>query len=248
MGCQELQELVLHVGQVERFAVDGRLVCLQVQGQRSVLDQLRTGTPPGSVEEVLDPCLEFGGPDRRQAEVVEQVVTQLQVGQLAASDQQQEWRQRRLHLPEPTAQGERSLRVGVGNHDGAGPSLVGFVGHCGIRVGDGLPRPAVQIEALGQFRWRWVWVDEEGVHGVGGVSAPPVCPVGHEDFPVSRVVPAGGHRPPTSWAGRSRARTALPAAGTRSIPPACSGGTTRRCGRRGRPAPASTPPSRPGPR
>ena len=190
MGGEELQQLVLHVGEVERLAVDGRLVGLEVQGQRPVLDEFGSCAATGPVEEVSDPCLEFGWLDRRQAEVVEKVVPQLQVWQLPAAHQQEQGLERHLDLPESTAEGERALWIGIGHDDGAGPALAGFLGHGGVQVGDRLPGPAVQIQALGQFRRGWVWVDEEWVHGVGGVSARPVCPAISAHAPVGRTAPS----------------------------------------------------------
>src|SRR5438552_12686287 len=59
MGCEELQQLVLHVGQVERLGVDGGLVGLEVQHQRSVLHQLRADPASGAPEEMTEAGLEL---------------------------------------------------------------------------------------------------------------------------------------------------------------------------------------------
>ncbi len=91
-GCvrEELQQLVLHVGEVERAGGDGGLVGLEVEHERAVLDQLRAATPC--------PCARRGGAagprapgvERGEAEVVEEVVAQLEVGQVGAGDEQEQ--------------------------------------------------------------------------------------------------------------------------------------------------------------
>src|SRR5262245_56798361 len=99
MRRQELQQLVFHVRQVERMAFDPRLVRLEVERQRAVLDQLRPGPPPGPPEQVLEPGLELQRLEGVKAEVVEQVLTQLEVGELPAGDQQEERLERHVALP-----------------------------------------------------------------------------------------------------------------------------------------------------
>ena len=110
---------------------------------------------------------QLGGPERGEAEVVEQVVAQLEVVELAGAHQQQQWFERQFGLAEAAAQGEGVVWVDVGRNDRAGPPLIGFVGHRPVGVADRLPRPAAQVEGLGQLGWRRVGVDEERIHADG---------------------------------------------------------------------------------
>src|SRR5205823_13450361 len=79
---QEFEQFVLHVGEVEGTAADVGLVRLQVQRQRPVLDELGAGPAALLPEQVLEPGLELTRVERREAEVVEEVVAQLEIGEL----------------------------------------------------------------------------------------------------------------------------------------------------------------------
>src|SRR3954454_642254 len=79
---QELQQLVLHVREVERLAGDGGLVGLEVQHQLAVLDELGPGASTGAPEQVLEPRFELARVERGEAEVVEEVVAELEVAEL----------------------------------------------------------------------------------------------------------------------------------------------------------------------
>ena len=150
--------------------VDGRLIGLQVQSQGSVFDQLGSDFPSRPEAEVFETGLELGGPKRRQAEVVEQVLAQFQVCQLATADQQEKRGERHFHLAESPAEGEGPLGIGIGYHDGTGPPPDGLLGHGGFSTRHRFPHPAAQVQALGQFRGWWVGKDEQRVHGAGGES------------------------------------------------------------------------------
>src|SRR5204862_5590000 len=60
MGGEELQQLVLHVREVERPTGAHRLVRLEVQCQRSVLDELGSRAPPRAEEQVLEASVDLG--------------------------------------------------------------------------------------------------------------------------------------------------------------------------------------------
>src|SRR4051812_16227535 len=70
VGGEELQQLVLHVGQVERASIARRLVGLEVEHELAVLDELGPRPPAGAPEQVLQPRLELAGLERAEAEVV----------------------------------------------------------------------------------------------------------------------------------------------------------------------------------
>ena len=60
-----------------------RLVGLDVQRQPAVLDRLALDLGDALEQQVAQPGLDLDGVERREAEVVEQVVAQLQVGRAA---------------------------------------------------------------------------------------------------------------------------------------------------------------------
>src|SRR5262249_28123624 len=59
MDGEELQQLVLHVRQVERPPVDCGLVRLEVEDERAVFDELGSRAASGSPEEMLETGVEF---------------------------------------------------------------------------------------------------------------------------------------------------------------------------------------------
>src|SRR5205085_3294214 len=71
---QEPEQLVLHVGEIERTAFDGGLVGLEVEGQGAVLDELGPSSATAAHEQVLEARTELGRTERRHAEVVEEVL------------------------------------------------------------------------------------------------------------------------------------------------------------------------------
>src|SRR5690606_30199825 len=100
-----------------------RLVRLQVEDELAVLDQLGPGAPAGAPEQVLQPRLELAGVERREQEVVEQIVAQVEVAELRARDQQEQRLERDVALAHGPADGERGLGLLVGADDRAGPAV-----------------------------------------------------------------------------------------------------------------------------
>ena len=94
MGRKEFEQLVLHVGQVQRPAGQGGLIRLQVEDERSVLDQVGSGPPPRPPKKVGQAGLQLLALPRRHAEIVEQILSQLQLTELRSGDKQQEGLQR----------------------------------------------------------------------------------------------------------------------------------------------------------
>ena len=100
--------------------MDG-LVGLDVQCQPAVLDRLGLDLGEALEQQVTQPCLDLDGVERREAEVVVEVVAQLQVVELRPGEQQQQscrlvaLAQRSAHRPGP-------FGIGVACHDGARPS------------------------------------------------------------------------------------------------------------------------------
>ena len=86
---EELQQLVLHVREVERPVAERGLVGLEVEHEVAVLDDLGPRAPTGAPEQVAQPRLELLRVERREAEVVEEVLAQLELGELRAADEQQ---------------------------------------------------------------------------------------------------------------------------------------------------------------
>src|SRR3989442_11968949 len=79
---EELQQLVLHVREVERSRGHRRLIGLQIEHQVAVLDDLRPRSSTRSPEEMAKARLQLAGMERRQREVVEEVFAQLQLVEL----------------------------------------------------------------------------------------------------------------------------------------------------------------------
>jgi hypothetical protein len=165
VGGEELEQLVLHVGEVEGAAGDHRLVGLQVEHQRPVLHQLGAGAPARPPEQVGEAGLELTGRQGHQAEVVEEVLPQLQVGQLADADDEQQGLEWQVTLAQLPAQGEGALRVPVGADHRSGPPVrrLRTLG----RLGGGARRPRVPaaLERLDHGGRRRVGEDEQWIHG-----------------------------------------------------------------------------------
>src|SRR5688572_23642302 len=73
---QKLEQLVLHVREVEMMSADRRLIGRHVELQLAIFDEVWCRRRAGAPQQVADPCLQFGGMERKQAEVVEQLVAQ----------------------------------------------------------------------------------------------------------------------------------------------------------------------------
>ena len=161
MGGEEPQELVLHIREVERAAAHRRLVRLEVEDEVAVLDDLGSRRPTRPPMQVPQARLELPRMERREAEIVEDVLAHLELGELCARDEQEDRLERGVPLAERTADPERALGVVVGADDSARPSVGGLVlrGDRGVR--DRLPRIAGEVERLREQRRRRVREDEE---------------------------------------------------------------------------------------
>ena len=78
--------------------------------------------PPGAPEQVAQAGLELLRVERGQAEVVEQVLAELELGELRARHEQQQRLERQVALAQRAAQRERALGVVVGDDDARRPS------------------------------------------------------------------------------------------------------------------------------
>src|SRR6185369_3825484 len=126
MRRQVLEELVLHVGEVERATRDRGLVGLEVEHEHAVLDELGTRPSATSPEQVLEPRFELDRGRRRDAEVVEEVLTQLEVADVRRGDEKKEWFERDVALAEHAAQAERRFGVARRVDHRARPALLGL--------------------------------------------------------------------------------------------------------------------------
>ena len=101
---------------------------------------------------------------RGQAEVVEQVLAPLEIGQMGAAHQQQERLNHGIARPDAATEPEGSLGVGSRDHDGTAPSVVRAAVGNRIDTADPLPRQPGPVEGVGQFRRSRVGVDEQWAH------------------------------------------------------------------------------------
>src|SRR2546430_170981 len=161
VGGEEPQELVLHVREVEGSAGHRRLVGLEVEDEVAVLDNLGSRRPTRPPMQVPQARLELPRMERREAEVVEDVLAHLELGELCARDEQEDRLERGVPLAERTADPERALGVVVGADDSARPSVGRLVLRSDRGVRDRLPRIAGEVERLRQQRRRRVREDEK---------------------------------------------------------------------------------------
>ena len=70
MRREELEQFVLHVGQIERTPAERGLVGLDVEHEGAVLEQFGASAFAGPPEQVLETRLELTRMERRQAEIV----------------------------------------------------------------------------------------------------------------------------------------------------------------------------------
>ena len=120
---------------------------------------------PRAPEQVLEAGLELARVERRQAEVVEEVVAQLEVAELGAADEQQQRLEREVALAQRPAEGEgaapgrRRRTTMAPAQPSSGSRRVDVASSA-----DGLPRVAGQVERLGQLGRGRVGEEEEGFH------------------------------------------------------------------------------------
>jgi hypothetical protein len=91
---------------------------------------------------------------RRDAEVVVQVLAQVQLRQLRHRHDQQDRLEGDVPLAKGAAHRERPFGVHVGADDRAGPAVVGLDPFRYLRGRDGLPRVTAEIERLREQRRR----------------------------------------------------------------------------------------------
>ena len=99
--------------------------------------------------------------ERRQAEVVVQVVAEIEIAELCAADQQQQWFERTVGLAHRASNRERGFGIAIGANDGARPSGIGLGSTGHVFVGDGFPLPAGEIECLRELRYRRIGKDQQ---------------------------------------------------------------------------------------
>ncbi len=102
--------------------------------------------------------------ERREAEVVEELVAQFQITELRAAYQQQHRFERKIAFAQRSTDRERALRVEVGADDRAGPAVVRLGARRSHLVAARLPRIARQVEGLGKLRGRRVGEQQQRLH------------------------------------------------------------------------------------
>src|SRR6266852_3773418 len=105
---------------------------------------------------MLEAGLQLHGLEPREAEVVEQILPQLEVSEALHWDEQQQRLEGQVSLAQAAAQGEGGVRILVRADDCARPTLVGLEARRGLWRGRRLPWPASEVEGLGERRRRGV--------------------------------------------------------------------------------------------
>ncbi len=126
VGGEELEQLVLHVGEVERPPADRRLVGLEVDDEVAVLHDFGPGRPAGPPGQQPQPGLQLLGVERREAEVVEKVFPQFEITQLVARHQYEDRLNRYVPSPQRAADDECALGVALGGDHGPRPTVGRF--------------------------------------------------------------------------------------------------------------------------
>src|SRR3954453_19131733 len=157
---EELQELVLHVRQVQRTAFNRRLVGVDVQRQAAVLDRLVLHLREALEQQMSQTGLDLDGVERGQAEVVEEVVAQLQLVELRPVEQQQQ-PGGRIALAQRPAERPGTLRVGVAGDDRPCPTVRRFVRSGALGRRDCLPAVPAEIQGPRQIGWRGFRIDDQ---------------------------------------------------------------------------------------
>ncbi len=161
---EELQQLVLHIGEVERLAVDGGLVRLEVHPERAVLDDLGPGDLATATEKVLEASLELDRLERVETEVVEEIFTEVERSEMATADQQQHRTDMDIAAADRSAQAKGLVGFVAGHDDCADPAVGGLLAARRVEIGRCLPRPATQVESLGELGWGGGGEDEKRIH------------------------------------------------------------------------------------
>ena len=164
MGGEELQELVLHIGEVERPALDRGLVGLEVHDQWAAFHQLGTSAAAGTPEQMGEARLDLARARRLDAEVVEQVLAQLELAHLARRHHEQQRLEGQVSLPDGAAQREGGFGIVERPDERARPAVVGLEAARSARVAYRLPRVAGQVEDLLERGRRRIREEKEGFH------------------------------------------------------------------------------------
>ena len=160
---EELQQLVFHVGEVERLALDCCLVGLDIERKPAVLNEVgpQFGASAAGVFAQHEPqaSFELDGVKGSEAEVVEQVVAHAEIGELASAEQHQQWRDGYLALAERAAQCPRSFGVSIAGDHRAGPAAGRFVASDIVGASNGFPLVTAEVERAHEIGGRWVTED-----------------------------------------------------------------------------------------
>ena len=148
---QELQQLVLHIGEVERLAVDGGLVRLEVHPERAVLDDLGPGDLATATEKVLEASLGSTGWNGLRQKSSKRS-SRKSSRQMAATDQQQHRTDVDVAAADRPAQAKGLVGFIAGHDDRADPAVGGLLAApCRDR-----PLPSTlshPVESLGELGW-----------------------------------------------------------------------------------------------
>jgi hypothetical protein len=163
MRHEELEQLVLHVREVERLAADARLIRLEVEHEVGVLRELRTPAPPTAEHEVTHARLELLRVERSQAEVVEEIFAVFELVELTAGNEQQDGLDRAVALAQRATHRERTFGIFVGADDRADPAVGRLVLHRERGVRHGLPTVTREVERLREERRRRIRIHQKDV-------------------------------------------------------------------------------------
>jgi hypothetical protein len=140
-----------------------------------VLQEVGPETPSGPPKEVGQAGGQLVGIHRVEAEVVEQVLSELQRRQLRGPDHHDHGGQGDLPLANLTTEENGSRRVVEGADDRTGPAVLGLLGLGPFRPVDGTPRVAPAIEDGYDRRGRGVRKAQQWFHDAL-LPSPPAGP------------------------------------------------------------------------
>ena len=113
---------------------------------------------------MLEASLELDRLEGVETEVIEEIFTEVERSEMSTTDQQQHRTNVDVAAADRPAQAKGLVGFVAGHDDCADPAVGGLLASRRVEIGRCLPRPATQVESLGELGWGGRGEDEKRIH------------------------------------------------------------------------------------